>query len=196
MKTLPSQKTFTVMARGDSIPELDIPYRLRLVSAPGDGSAVIGLRNQTRITVLANDDPYGVFRFQDSSPRQILESKELNHSAQFVVLRNAGIFGQVTVDYHVRSASQDPIKDVHPTTGTITYMDGEVSHELSLQSVADDIPEDDEGFTVVLSNPTAGASLDDDASTLTAPFVISKNDDDISFEPPVEVNFAIRQTKY
>ena len=53
-----------LQARGDSIPELDVTYTLELHPVAGEKAAVIGGRNRTRITVVANDNPHGRFRFE------------------------------------------------------------------------------------------------------------------------------------
>ena len=76
--------------------------------------------------------------------------------------------------FHFATGDTDPSLDVYPTTGTILFASGLSQVELSLTILADAEPELEENFTVILSQPTGGAQLNQLAvrSTFTIRFLI------------------------
>ena len=54
----------------------------------------------------------------------------------------------------------DPSLDVHPSSGTILLASGLNQVDLQLEILDDSEPELEETFTLILSQPTGGATLD------------------------------------
>ena len=72
---------------------------------PGDQEASLStLHTSVDITVLTNDDPYGVFLFSPNSleltvAEDYLPSQENTTQATFTVIRNQGLSGDVQVSH-------------------------------------------------------------------------------------------------
>ena len=83
----------------------------------------------------------------------------------FTVTRAGDTSAAGTIDYSVAfpggGFSADASDLSSALTGTVSFNAGETSKVLTLQIVADSNPEGDEGFTVTLSNPSAGGTLGD-----------------------------------
>ncbi|PIK47202.1 putative G-protein coupled receptor [Apostichopus japonicus] len=81
----------------DSIPELKRDFSLILASITG-GALIDSTNgaNQASITVVASDSPFGIFEFQQ--PLQVTVDEDVQE-VHMVVVRQAGIFGRVQVNY-------------------------------------------------------------------------------------------------
>jgi solute carrier family 8 (sodium/calcium exchanger) len=98
------------------------------------------------------------------------------------VERVAGSKGEITCTFATKNQKAVAGKDYGETSGTLTWADGDTSKKfVSVDIYDDDEFEKDEEFTVVLSDPTAGATFfrhtdgGDDNDVCT---VVIKNDDD------------------
>ena len=80
----------------------------------------------------------------------------------------------VTVDFETVDGTAKAGSDYTAASGRLTFTAGETAKTISVATLDDTVPEAEEGFTVVLSNPE-GARLDDDTGKGTI------TDDD---EPP------------
>lgn len=70
----------------------------------------------------------------------------------------------------------DPSLDVYPTSGTIFFASGLSQVDFSIYILDDADPELEETFTLILSQPTGGATLDSEAARST--FIIRYIQDD------------------
>ncbi|KAM6930325.1 adhesion G-protein coupled receptor V1 [Xenentodon cancila] len=172
-----------LVARPDGIPELDETFSV-ILSSHSTPPSRLGNHREVNITVRKNDDPFGVIEFiQSGLTVTINESRgNIMHKAVYPVVRNRGLFGEVSVSWVLEPALSG---DVSPIQGSITFKEGEYLQNLTLFSVADEIPEDRENFTITLLNATGGARL---GNILTAKLWIDKNDDPIYFSEPVTVH--------
>ena len=125
-------------------------------------------------------------------------------AVELTVERSPGTFGRVTVDYQVQnrysnftacitcstvclacfvvqvtSGPNDGVDDLSPTGGQLVFNDGVGSVTLNLSVTADDIPENEESFTVTLRNPRGGAGLAD--SGTEAVVAVEGNDTPLRF---------------
>ena len=98
---------------------------------PNRGPTINHLKKEALVTVMANDDPYGVIRWK--SPVEITtEQKEVNSSVLLVISRHYGSFGDILVSYETYQASSVGINeraaipgvDYFPTNGTIVMQQG------------------------------------------------------------------------
>ena len=86
----------------------------------------------------------------------------------------------VTVDYEAQSGSASRGSDFEATSGTLTFGAGRTSKTVTVRTTEDSSDEDDETFTLQLSNP-GNATLGDASATGTI------EDDD---EPPLTASFS------
>ncbi|XP_055460041.1 adhesion G-protein coupled receptor V1 [Psammomys obesus] len=169
----------TLLSRPDGTPELDEHYWV-VLSRHGERESRLGSATIVNITILKNDDPHGLIEFvSDGLTISIKESKgEDVYSAVYGVIRTRGNFGNVSVSWVV---SPDFTKDVFPVQGTVFFGDQESFKNITVYSVADEIPEEMEEFTIFLLNATGGAQT---GNGTTVSLRILRNDDPIYFAEP------------
>ncbi|XP_017272706.1 adhesion G-protein coupled receptor V1 [Kryptolebias marmoratus] len=184
MEFKPGERDVVValVAIPDGVPELDETFSVVLSSYSTPPSR-LGNYREVNITVRKNDDPFGVIEFiQSGLTVAINESKgDVIYQAVYPIVRNRGHFEEVLVSWFLEPALSG---DVTPLHGNITFKEGEYLKNLTVFSVPDEIPEDMENFTIVLSNATGGARL---GNILSASLRINKNDDPLYFSEPVIV---------
>ncbi|OWK61600.1 G-protein coupled receptor 98, partial [Lonchura striata] len=106
----------------DDVPELDESYEVHLISVEG-GADLDHEKGISKITVFANDDPYGVFALY-SDQQSVLVEKSLDRYVQINVTRHAGLFGDVMVEYHVISLHDEVVIEPENEVGFLTVKDG------------------------------------------------------------------------
>jgi uncharacterized delta-60 repeat protein/uncharacterized repeat protein (TIGR01451 family) len=100
------------------------------------------------------------------------------------VLRTNGHTGVVTVNYATLPGTALPgIKYVN-TNGILTFADGETNKAIGVGIIDENTVEGNQGFSVVLSGPTGGASILGSASV---PVTILDNDIGVALSSPVYV---------
>ncbi len=88
----------------------------------------------------------------------------------FTVTRSGGSAGAVSATWTATftgTASASDFLPMEPTTGTVSFADGETSKTITMQIQSDLTPEPDETYTITLSAPTGGATLNDAVATGT-----------------------------
>jgi hypothetical protein len=108
-------------------------------------------------------------------------------SQTITVLRTGGSTGTVTVQYSTGSGSAISGSDFQAVSGTLTFLNGEVSKTFLVPILNDGAHENTESFNVSLSNPTGGA-------TLTAPnsATVSILDDDPAVPVTIQTGLSLR----
>lgn len=106
----------------DDVPELDENYEVKLISVEG-GADLDHEKGISKITVFANDDPYGVFALY-SDQQSVLVEKTLDRFVQINVTRHAGAFGEVMVKYRVISLHEEALIEPENEVGFLTIKDG------------------------------------------------------------------------
>ncbi|XP_061478182.1 adhesion G-protein coupled receptor V1 isoform X3 [Rhineura floridana] len=172
----------TLLTRMDGIPELDESYSV-VLNSHGELPSKLGNATIVNITILKNDDPHGIIQFiEDGLTVTMNESKGRDfYAAVFKIIRNQGAFGNVTVSWATCPVST---QDIFPEQGTIFFGNEELSKNITIYSVPDEIPEEIEVFIISLFNTTGGARM---GNITTATLQIAKNDDPIYFADPVVV---------
>ncbi|NXE93985.1 GPR98 protein, partial [Menura novaehollandiae] len=102
----------------DDVPELDENYVVQLISVEG-GADLDHEKGISKITVFANDDPYGVFALY-SDQQSVLVEKSLDRYVQINVTRHAGTFGDVMVEYRVTSHHGEALIEPENEVGFLT----------------------------------------------------------------------------
>lgn len=86
-------------------------------------------------------------------------------SITVTVTRTNGSAGDVTVDYATADGTAAGGADYEPTSGTLSFLDGETSRTFTVTILDDTLDEGDEDFTLTLSNPTGGAAIGNPGTT-------------------------------
>ena len=93
-------------------------------------------------------------------------SVEEGETAQFTVTLTGTISQTVTVGFQTDAGTATADDDYTSASGTLTFTPSDTTRTISVPTVDDTIREEDETFSVTLSNP-AGATLADDTATGT-----------------------------
>ncbi|WP_206244917.1 Calx-beta domain-containing protein [Novosphingobium terrae] len=148
-----------VHVQGDTAYEPDETFGITL-SAP-TGGATIAQATATG-TILNDDAPpaAGAISIADAS---IVEGNSGIQSMEFVLTRDSGSTGAITVDYSLAlgTASAADLDPNQAYSGTITFAAGQTTATLLVGIVGDTTIEPNETFTVNLSNATGGAVITD-----------------------------------
>ena len=97
----------------------------------------------------------GEFSFVDDS----ITIDETAGVAELTVLRTGGTTGTVTVDYRTENGTAQAGVDYTATNGTLTFAAGEAVKTITIPILSDVIADDAESFSLVLENPTGGATI-------------------------------------
>lgn len=106
----------------DDVPELDENYVVQLISVEG-GADLDQEKRISKISVFANDDPYGVFALYPHQQSVFVE-RNLDRYVQVNVTRHAGAFGEVLVEYRIMSHHEEALIEPEDEVGYLTVEDG------------------------------------------------------------------------
>jgi parallel beta-helix repeat protein len=151
-----TEKTFSIPLMNDQTFEGKETVNLRL-SNPG-GGAVLGAR---QLAVLNITEP-GVLSFASA----IISAKENAGCVVVAVHRTDGNSGEVTVHYATVGGTATPGVDYTPTSGTLTFADGETTETFCVPVLNDSVIEGTETIGLLLSDATGGALLNNGSSVL------------------------------
>lgn len=87
-------------------------------------------------------------------------------SFPITIVRTAGKAGAITVDYRFVAGTASEGSDFQLTTGTISIGSGESSKVFQISVINDTVAESSETFEIVMSNPTGGAVILSDRTTI------------------------------
>jgi len=145
-------KTISVPVRGDNLAEGTESFTVQLSNGKtawiADGSATV------RIT---DDDPR-----ISVSDRSASEGNSGATEYKFTVSLSAASNQTVTVDYTTNNGTATAGSDYVATNGTVTFLPGQpTSQEITVVVNGDHTPEDNENFTLNLSNASSNAQISD-----------------------------------
>jgi hypothetical protein len=145
-----TSKQIAVQVLGETLVEINETFSVNLTAPTmatlGDGSGTG--------TILDDDNP-GKFSFS-LAPYTVGEA---SGSATVTVARISGDAGTATVDYTTTGGTATPFADFTPVSGTLVFLDGELQKTFTVPILEDQIAEQAESFSLVLSSPTGGATL-------------------------------------
>lgn len=148
----------TVEVSPDDVPELDKMFSVLIINV---SSGRLGNHTNATLTILANDDPYGVFIFSEQNRPIKVEEETKNLS--LTIKRHGGLLGTVMVTYRtIGDDERSPFippdivraterKDYIPVTGYVIFTANETEATISLPILDDDDPERSESVFVELS---------------------------------------------
>uniref|UniRef100_A0A8C5P4D2 Adhesion G-protein coupled receptor V1 n=1 Tax=Jaculus jaculus TaxID=51337 RepID=A0A8C5P4D2_JACJA len=151
----------TVEVLPDEAPELDKVFSVSLV-AVSNGS--LGILTNATLTVLASDDPYGVFIFSEKN--RPIRVEEATQNVTLSIIRLKGLMGEVIVSYaavddlektphfppNVARANQG--RDYRPASGFALFSANHTEATITLSVLDDDEPERSESVFIELLNCT------------------------------------------
>lgn len=173
-----TSKTLTVLVNGDVQDELDENFTLTLSSAT---NAVIA-DAQGQGTIVDDDGP--AITIDDAT---VTEGSSGTINAVFTVRLAAASLKTVTVDFATADGTATSPSDYQSITGTLTFSPGETTRTITVLVNGDSLEENDETFTVNLSNARI-ASLADGQATGTI-----RNDDLASAVQFAAATFAVAE---
>ncbi|EHB10698.1 G-protein coupled receptor 98 [Heterocephalus glaber] len=132
----------------DAVPEEEESFRVQLKNPTG--GAEIGTHGSVKITILSNDDAHGVVAFAQNSLYKQVEEMEQDSLVTLNVERLKGTYGHVTVVWEADGS----VDDIFPTSGVISFAEGQTLSTITLTVLADDTPELSEVVTVTLAHIT------------------------------------------
>ncbi|XP_054434571.1 adhesion G-protein coupled receptor V1 [Pteronotus mesoamericanus] len=146
----------------DTVPEEEESFRVQLKNPKG--GAEIGINSYVKITILSNDDAYGVVGFAQNSLYKQVEEMEQDSLLTLNVERLKGTYGRITIAWEADGS----ISDIFPTSGVISFSEGQALSTITLTVLADDVPELSETVIVTLTHistegvadPSKGATID------------------------------------
>uniref|UniRef100_A0A669EYL3 Adhesion G-protein coupled receptor V1 n=1 Tax=Oreochromis niloticus TaxID=8128 RepID=A0A669EYL3_ORENI len=157
-----SSKSVPIYVINDVIPELEETFLIELINQT-TGGALLGEVTRAIITILPSDDPFGAFVFQ-AIPVTIEEPDTNSTVVTLPIVRNAGTIGTVTVKWQATVNGKLAVGDIRPTSGEVTFAPGDTMKTLSVEILADDVPEITETIKVELIDASNGGNLGADTS--------------------------------
>lgn len=151
-----TQKAFTVSIINNATIEGMKTVRLSLQNPTG---AALSSPPSSILTIVDDEvETFGAgsFKFQKATERV----PEATGEAVLTILRIGGSSGTASVTYTTKSGTALAGADFTETTGTLTFFDGEAAKNLRIPLTQDtNTVEEDETFSVNLSNVTGGSTL-------------------------------------
>ncbi|XP_056157733.1 adhesion G-protein coupled receptor V1 isoform X2 [Lampris incognitus] len=157
-----SSKAVPIYIINDVVPELEETFRIELINQT-TGGALLGELTRAIITILPSDDPFGAFVFQ-AAPVTVEEPGSNSIDVTLPIIRNAGTIGTVAVQWEATVSGQLAVGDIRPTSGEIVFAPGETLKILTVEILADDVPEITEIIKVELTGASNGGSLGTETS--------------------------------
>ncbi|MFL5238273.1 MAG: DUF4082 domain-containing protein [Rhizomicrobium sp.] len=151
-----STKSFTIPIVNDQLIEGSETFAVGIQN-PGSGS--LGVPRTVLVTIVDNDSPATI-----SMADVAVTVTESTPTATLTVLRSGNTDQAATIHFATSNGSALGGSDYTASSGTVTFAAGQVSQTISVPITNDTIPENDESFTVTLSNPT-GATLGAQSTT-------------------------------
>jgi chitinase len=153
-----TSQTFTVNIIGDNLKEGNQSFTVQLSNPV---NATIGDASGTG-TITDDDTP--AFWIYNAN---IVEGDSATSTLNFIVQLLKPSTQAVTVRYNTSPGSAEAGSDYIHTSGTLSFAAGETLQVVSVQIIGDAVDENDETFTVTLSNPSAGTQIGRGAATGT-----------------------------
>ncbi|KAM3610925.1 uncharacterized protein V6R79_010649 [Siganus canaliculatus] len=174
-----SSKTIFIAVKDDNLPEADETFTFNLTLQSSSNGVTLGTPNKATITILSNDNAFGIIAFNSTEEIVVDEPRGRNHFVPLTLIREWGTYGTVTVDFEITGGPNPAIEDLRPDKGTITIPVGQAVATFSVLIQDDQIPEDDEVFTIRLTGVAGGALLMPNASSVQ--LRIRRNDSPLRF---------------
>ena len=167
--------TVNIPVKGDTLDELDETFRVTLTTITA-GSITSTPNGSSTVTILDDDDPPTVSAAADFG---VTEGNGTSTTTADVVVTLSALSGlPVSVVYTTADIDATANTDYDQADGaTLTIPKGQMSGTFKITVNGDDTFEDDETFTVTLSNATTTSTTTPLTITVTTTVVTIRNDD-------------------
>ncbi|XP_053084899.1 adhesion G-protein coupled receptor V1 isoform X1 [Pangasianodon hypophthalmus] len=184
-----SSKTIFIAVKDDDLPEADETFVFNLRLQSSSNGVTVGTPNTARITILSNDNAFGIISFNSTKLITVEEPKGRNLYVPLTLIREKGTYGSVTVNFEIFGGPNPASEDLSPDRGNLTIPPGQAVVVFSILIHDDKVPEDDEIFTVQLTGVAGGALLNHNSTSVQ--IKISRNDAPVRFLQP---SFAVSES--
>jgi hypothetical protein len=168
-------KSFEIEIVNDSTRERNETILLSLANPTG--GARLGRELSRAVAMILDDENDGGGAGEFHFDERHFEVNEGAGKVRIAVERSRGSRGEVKVDYAVKPGTATPGEDYTPTSGTLTWPDGdEAKKTFEVTILEDTVDEGKEMALLELANPTGGAVIR--AERGDAAIVIEDNDGD------------------
>jgi hypothetical protein len=150
-------KTITVKVIGDTIDDGPTENFTVSLGAPTNASLTDGVGTGT----ITDDDPAATGPTLSIGDKSIVEGDTGTQNLVFTVTLSQASTQTVTVNFATANGSATAGTDYTTTNGTLAFAPGETTKTISVPVASDTANEPHETFSVTLSNPSTGVSLDD-----------------------------------
>ncbi|XP_053555694.1 LOW QUALITY PROTEIN: adhesion G-protein coupled receptor V1 [Bombina bombina] len=174
-----TNRTVYISVCDDDLPEADETFHFRLTLQNPPLNTKLGSPNVATVTILSNDNAFGIISLNMPAFITVIEPQGRNQSLPLVLIREKGTYGTVTVTFEVEGGPNPADEDLTPTTGNITFSTGRSVLIYNLTILDDQVPENDEHFTLKLTNVFGGAEINTTRSAIQ--INIEKNDSPVRF---------------
>jgi len=150
-----TSQDITVTVLDDAVFEDPEAFSLQISDAmldPGGAATALDITDDTGAGNIADDDPVPTVSISDGAPDPATEG--IDGTITFTVtLTNPAAF-DVTVDFTTLDGTALAGSDYGATSGTLTFLAGETSKDITVTILDDSVFEDSEAFSVQISNAT------------------------------------------
>ncbi|XP_018414734.1 PREDICTED: G-protein coupled receptor 98, partial [Nanorana parkeri] len=184
-----TNRTVYISVCDDDFPEADETFHfiLKLKNPPPNTS--LGVQKVVAVTILSNDNAFGIISLNMTSYITVSEPRGRNQTLALLLLREKGTYESVTVTFEIDGGPNPAEEDIYPAKGNITFSAGRSIMVYNLTVLDDQIPENDENFTLKLTNVYGGAEINATRDTLQ--LAIKKNDSPVRF---VQSSYMVPET--
>uniref|UniRef100_A0A8D0G5U1 Calx-beta domain-containing protein n=1 Tax=Sphenodon punctatus TaxID=8508 RepID=A0A8D0G5U1_SPHPU len=174
-----TNRTVYISVCDDDLPEADETFIFYLTLQKPSPEIKLGSPRTVTITILSNDNAFGIISFNMPSVITVNEPRGRNEFVPLTLIREKGTYGTVTVTYEVEGGPNPPEEDLSPAKGNITFPPGRAVLIYNLTVLDDQIPENDEVFIINLRSVEGGAEINKTRSVVQ--IIIKKNDSPVRF---------------
>ncbi|KAG8524634.1 Adhesion G-protein coupled receptor V1 [Galemys pyrenaicus] len=174
-----TNRTVYIAVCDDDLPEPDETFIFHLTLQKPSANVKLGWPRTVTVTILSNDNAFGIISFNMPSSVTVIEPRGRNESVPLTLIREKGTYGMVTVTFEVEGGPNPPEEDLSPVKGNITFPPGRATVVYNLTVLDDEVPENDEIFFIQLKSVEGGAEVNTSGNSVE--IIIKKNDSPVRF---------------
>ncbi|XP_058132092.1 adhesion G-protein coupled receptor V1 [Dasypus novemcinctus] len=174
-----TNRTVYIAVCDDDLPEPDETFIFHLTLQKPSANVKLGWPRTVSVTILSNDNAFGIISFNMPSLITVSEPRGRNESVPLTLIREKGTYGTVTVTFEVEGGPNPPEEDLCPVKGNITFPPGRATVVYYLTVLDDVVPENDETFLIYMKSVEGGAEINTSRSSIE--IIIKKNDGPVRF---------------
>ncbi|XP_031463513.1 adhesion G-protein coupled receptor V1-like, partial [Phasianus colchicus] len=174
-----TNRTVYISVCDDDLPEADETFTFYLTLPKQSAKIKLGSPKTVTVTILSNDNAFGIISFNMSALITVNEPKGRNEFVPLTLIRERGTYGTVIVTFEIKDGPNPAEEDFSPARGNITFTPGRSVLIYNLTVLDDQIPENDELFAVYLRSVEGGAEINTTKNSIQ--INIRKNDSPVRF---------------